>query len=169
MTTRFNYTAVQPQHFALTPAEILMATDAELNEYMGIKKYAPYKNNKQLGWDSQRPERLMELKGKLADRLGTNVGGRTANAAPERPAKKRMGKKERMKLKAEAGEGGEEDDETIEKSKGPSEVPKDPTPVEEKKRKRSSSDKEDNGDVQEQEQVSSKKKRRRHKKKDADA
>ncbi|KAK7691350.1 hypothetical protein QCA50_004746 [Cerrena zonata] len=48
--TRFKYTKVQPQTFALTPEEILLATDAELNQYMGIKKYAPYrKGRKQLG------------------------------------------------------------------------------------------------------------------------
>ncbi|KAF8891880.1 KRI1-like family C-terminal-domain-containing protein [Infundibulicybe gibba] len=43
MPTRFKYVPVQPQSFALSPVEILMATDQELNEYMSVKKYAPYR------------------------------------------------------------------------------------------------------------------------------
>ena len=37
MPTRFRYVSVPKQDFSLTPAEILMATDKELNEYMSIK------------------------------------------------------------------------------------------------------------------------------------
>ncbi|KAF9047029.1 hypothetical protein BDZ89DRAFT_1058086 [Hymenopellis radicata] len=91
--TKFRYAPVQAQNFSLTPAEILMATDAELNEYMGVKKYAPYK--KDLKWDPNRNDKLKDLKSKIAARTGG--------------ADKRKGKKERMRLKLEDGGGeGEE-------------------------------------------------------------
>lgn len=93
LATRFKYVPVVPQAFALTPEEILMATDAELNEYVGIKKYAPYREER---WDSKRGERLKELKQKIGERTGVQVMGRSATG--ERPVKKRKGKKERMKM-----------------------------------------------------------------------
>lgn len=73
-----------------------MATDAELNEYMGIKKFAPYRN-KEERYDSKRRERLRGLKQKLKERSGTAV----VASAEDSPAKKRKGKKERMRLKQE--------------------------------------------------------------------
>ena len=100
MPTRFHYTKVEPQHFGLSPAEILMATDAELNSYMGIKKYAPYrKEGKGRNWDAQRSARLKELKNKLKER---STGGAQAVQQAMEKAKKRKGKKERMREKAAA-------------------------------------------------------------------
>ncbi|KAK0197362.1 KRI1-like family C-terminal-domain-containing protein [Armillaria mellea] len=93
MTTRFKYTPVQAQSFALTPAEILMATDAELNEYMGVKKYAPYRKDNV--WDPKRGEKLKELKQKITARSGDSA----ATLESDKPAKKRKGKKERMRSK----------------------------------------------------------------------
>ncbi|KAL0955705.1 hypothetical protein HGRIS_001925 [Hohenbuehelia grisea] len=110
MATRFKYVPVQSQNFALTPAEILMATDTELNEFMSIKRYAPYRTDAKK-WDSKRNDRLKELKRKIAERMGrapedsfVQDGGWSggANRASEQPVKKRKGKKERMKLKAAA-------------------------------------------------------------------
>ncbi|KAK0483373.1 KRI1-like family C-terminal-domain-containing protein [Armillaria novae-zelandiae] len=100
MTTRFKYTPVQAQNFALTPAEILMATDAELNEYMGVKKYAPYR--KDSVWDPKRGEKLKELKQKIVARSGDSA----ATLESEKPAKRRKGKKERMRkeVKEDAGD-----------------------------------------------------------------
>lgn len=112
LPTRFKYAPVKPTNYGLTPAEILMATDADLNEFMGIKKFAPYK--KENTWDSNRNAKLSDFRKKLTDR---GVGGASgANATPNgAPVKKRMGKKERMKMKgaqdgeaeAEVPEGGE--------------------------------------------------------------
>ncbi|KAK7052808.1 Kinetochore protein Spc24 [Paramarasmius palmivorus] len=114
LPTRFQYTKVKPEAFALTPVEILLATDKDLNEYMSIKKYAPYRNDAK--WDAKRNERLKELKAKIAKRRNgeaesdpTGIHG-VAQAQGERPAKKRKGKKERMKMKvlAESEGAGEE-------------------------------------------------------------
>ncbi|KAK0210500.1 Krr1-domain-containing protein [Desarmillaria ectypa] len=107
MPTRFKYTSVPAQNFALTAAEILMATDAELNEYMGVKKYAPYRKDNV--WDSKRGEKLKELKNKIAARSGTSA----ATLDTEKPAKKRKGKKERMRSKA----GTATDQERVEEAK----------------------------------------------------
>lgn len=77
----------------------MLATDAELNSYVGIKKYAPYrKEGKGKHWDNTRTTRLKELKAKLLDRGVVSQGGK-AEIAGEKP-KKRKGKKERMKERA---------------------------------------------------------------------
>ena len=91
--TRFKYVASAPQTFGLTAAEILMADDKDLNQYMGVKKYAPYRKGR--NWDKQRPERLREFRDKLNAKKanGNDEGG-------EVPAKKRKGKKERQRAKA---------------------------------------------------------------------
>ncbi|KAH9915495.1 KRI1-like family C-terminal-domain-containing protein [Fomitopsis serialis] len=171
MPTRFKYARVEPQAFGLSPVEILTATDPELNQFMGIKKYAPYrKEGKGKTWDGQRTARLKELREKLKDRgveLSEGGAGRERERA-EKP-KKRKGKKERMKEKAAAigagvgetdgGEGDVYEGEDVEHSAG----------RKAKRRKveeRSSevgdgADEPENADGQD---ASTKKKRRRHKK-----
>ncbi|KIP08682.1 hypothetical protein PHLGIDRAFT_12467 [Phlebiopsis gigantea 11061_1 CR5-6] len=117
--TRFKYAKVNQQSFALNPVEILLATDAELNQYMGLSKYAPYRKDSK-SWDSQRGVRLKELKQKIGERSqALGAGEDLARVLPEKPAKKRKGKKERMREKAtlepEVGleEVGEPEEETI--------------------------------------------------------
>ena len=81
-----------------------MATDTDLNQYLSVKKYAPYR--KETRWDATRNDRLKDLKQKITEHeRETGVGNTTAEA---RPTKKRMGRKERLKLKALAqSDGGE--------------------------------------------------------------
>ncbi|KIM36770.1 hypothetical protein M413DRAFT_31398 [Hebeloma cylindrosporum] len=105
LPTRFKYVPVQPQTYALTPAEILMATDQELNEYMSVKKYAPYRHDKSnpQRWNKKTQEKLHELKAKVGERAGTSfIKGRGEDG--QEKVKKRKGKKERMKLKAVNGD-----------------------------------------------------------------
>jgi len=101
MPTRFKYTTTAAQTFALTPTEVLMANDRELNEYVSVKRYAPYRAEK---WDHNRGERLKEFRGKLKERVG--VSG-TSHRSEDATPKKRLGKKERQKMKvaAAASEG----------------------------------------------------------------
>ena len=157
--TRFRYTKVEPQTFGLSPAEILTATDAELNTYMGIKKYAPYrKEGKGRHWDAKRGARLQELKAKLKER---GVDGRLARSDAEggEKVKKRKGKKERMREKAaatadgegEAEDGGDEDDVVL---------------TRDKKRKREERVKDEEGEAHDEGDKSKKKRRRHHKKSD---
>ncbi|KAG2055514.1 hypothetical protein BDR06DRAFT_321017 [Suillus hirtellus] len=99
MPTRFKYTTAAPQTFALTPSEILMATDKELNQYVSVKRYAPYRAEK---WDHHRGERLAEFREKLKERAGIS---RTSHRSEDPTPKKRLGKKERQKMKAASGAG----------------------------------------------------------------
>lgn len=75
-----------------------MADDKDLNQYMGIKKYAPYRKGGK--WDQQRPERLKEFKDKLNFKKANGDG-----EDPEARMKKRKGKKERQRAKAFTAEG----------------------------------------------------------------
>lgn len=90
-----------------------MASDKDLNEYMGIKKYAPYRKEKER-WDPKRGEKLKEFKSKIKEKLpnGVDAGAIHGDGATgergERQQKKRKGKKERMREKA-AMEGGDVD------------------------------------------------------------
>ncbi|PPQ76280.1 hypothetical protein CVT24_009812 [Panaeolus cyanescens] len=126
MPTRFKYTTVKPDAHALSPVEILMATDKELNEYVGIKKYAPYRQGDDKGrYSKTRQEKLKELKGTVRERIvkagwasGSGAGGwgvegerRKGDGMGDDKPKKRLGKKERMKLRAaQGGQEGEEGD-----------------------------------------------------------
>lgn len=130
MPTRFKYARTAPSSFGLTPVEILLATDAELNAIASVKHIAPYRQGglgmagKGLG------KRVRELKDELRARKwgeeNLNQGQSQANKGAgarardsgwprkggegssegKRPGK-RMGKKERMKAKAAAGVVGE--------------------------------------------------------------
>ncbi|KAI0295299.1 KRI1-like family C-terminal-domain-containing protein [Russula brevipes] len=102
MPTRFRYTPVAKTTYALTSSEILLADDKDLNEYVGLKKLAPYRKQSE-AWDAKRTERLREFKHKVSARLGdagADIIATEHTMDGERKAKKRKGKKERMREKA---------------------------------------------------------------------
>lgn len=114
LPTRFKYVEVPASSYALDPVEMLLATDKELNEYMSIKRLAPYKTKQ--NWDKDRTAKLMELKQLLATRTWDGVPASQWTSSSQRnrgggdgqKKKKRMGKKERKKLKSAATSVGEE-------------------------------------------------------------
>ncbi|KIJ51364.1 hypothetical protein M422DRAFT_244542 [Sphaerobolus stellatus SS14] len=113
MPTRFHYTQVAPQSYSLTPAEILLATDKELNEFMSIKKIAPYRKDGR--WDTKRAERLKILKDKLKERgWGNRELEGDAGDGSEVKKKKRKGKKERQRGKVTGEDGAPTVEETSE-------------------------------------------------------
>ncbi|KAI9465171.1 KRI1-like family C-terminal-domain-containing protein, partial [Lactarius psammicola] len=65
MPTRFRYNTAAKSSYGLTPTEILLADDKDLNEYVGLKKLAPYRKQRDT-WDAKRGERLREFKKKLS-------------------------------------------------------------------------------------------------------
>ena len=100
-----------------------MADDRDLNEFMGLKKYAPYRREK-TQWDPNRPRKIQKLHEKLSAKGVYDLGaaGRNGAATEEgRPEKKRMGKKERLRAKAAAAESGGAGEEGEATSKRPRE------------------------------------------------
>lgn len=121
LPTRFHYTKTAPQSYGLSPAEILLATDTELNAFLGIKQYAAFRADGGAGAGRVgRDKRLWELKKALKGRKwgeepevegkGKKYTGVDANGE-KIAGKKRKGKKERMKEQQAAAEasgaGGE--------------------------------------------------------------
>jgi protein KRI1 len=165
VSTRFRYVPVQPQNYALTPVEILLATDQELNNYVSVKKYAPYRQDKgdRHRWNKKDQEKLHELKSIIKNRSGntfgtSSMGGGQASGDGGEKSKKRKGKKERMKAKVAVGQPEEvsevpANDQTI------SVVDEETTSF--KKRKR-----DDNDNVQPVEPKLRKKKKRKHQEND---
>ena len=83
----------------MTPTEILLADDKDLNEYVGLKKLAPYRKQRDM-WDAKRSERLREFKMKLSERVsGVGVDFNEGEHGKNK-TKKRKGKKERMRERA---------------------------------------------------------------------
>ena len=102
MPTRFRYTTTPKISYGLTPTEILLADEKDLNEYVGVKKLAPYRKQRDT-WYAKRNERLHEFKKKVSGRVsavgvGVNEGGHLDDGKIR--TKKRKGKKERMREKA---------------------------------------------------------------------
>jgi protein KRI1 len=99
MPTRFRYTTTAKSSFGLTPTEILLADDKDLNEYVGLKKLAPYRKQRDT-WDAKRSERLHEFKKKVSGRVSAVAVDVTEGEDGKNKTKKRKGRKERMREKA---------------------------------------------------------------------
>ena len=126
-----------------------MATDQDLNQYMSVKRYAPYRAEK---WDSNRGERLKEFREKLKGHVGDNGMSHRSEDATQ---KKRLGKKERQKRRAAATADGD-----VDKGKAGVEAAGE---VSDKKRKITSEDPEDGVEGPGMNGSHKKKRRRKHK------
>ncbi|ORX37669.1 hypothetical protein BD324DRAFT_622820 [Kockovaella imperatae] len=132
MPTRFKYTRSVPLDFGLTPVEMLLATDAELNAIAGMKHLAPYRQRKGFGRAGiGMDRRIRDLQQNLKDRkwgeeaapqegdVNKASRGSGADLVPvsgDRKRKgKRMGKNERKRAR---GADGEEADGPASASKG---------------------------------------------------
>ncbi|KAL0073519.1 KRI1-like family C-terminal-domain-containing protein [Phycomyces blakesleeanus] len=62
LPTRFKYTHTEPEDFGLTAEEILLADDAELNKYVGLKALAPYRTDEARNKDHRRFKRFEKAK-----------------------------------------------------------------------------------------------------------
>ncbi|RKP09269.1 KRI1-like family C-terminal-domain-containing protein [Thamnocephalis sphaerospora] len=72
VATRFKYSTVKPSAFGLSPVEILLADDADLNEHVSLKKLAPYRPAEVQARDERKyskKKRLQEFRKKLDQRL----------------------------------------------------------------------------------------------------
>lgn len=67
---RFKYKTVDSKKFGITPIEILTSNDADLNEFMPLKRLAPYRSNLKLKkdedkWKVTKKKKVWELRKKL--------------------------------------------------------------------------------------------------------
>lgn len=63
--TRFKYAKTEPQDYGLTAEEILLADDAELNKYIGMKSLAPYRPERKKAKDENVFQKNQKMKKKL--------------------------------------------------------------------------------------------------------
>ncbi|PIA54395.1 hypothetical protein AQUCO_00900737v1 [Aquilegia coerulea] len=62
LKTRFKYTSVPPQRYGLSPAELLTTDEKELNQYVSLKKLAPYREKEWKVPNSKRYNQKMKNK-----------------------------------------------------------------------------------------------------------
>lgn len=98
---------MNPSNYGLTPVEILLADDAELNKVVGIKQMQPYRRGKGASRPKDLGTRLREFRSEFTKREGGGEGG-GAQDGSSAPKKKRLGRKERIKSKAAGGDTGGE-------------------------------------------------------------
>ncbi|TKA64928.1 hypothetical protein B0A49_07800 [Cryomyces minteri] len=106
-TTRFRYRETSPSTFGLTPHDILMADDSQLNQYAGLKKMAAFrdpekkrKDKKKLGKKARLRQWRKETFGNeegprmgYGQSLGLDNGGEVAVSGKEQTKKKRKGRR----------------------------------------------------------------------------
>ncbi|BGP44834.1 Kinetochore protein Spc24 [Rhodotorula kratochvilovae] len=116
LRTRFKYAKVPSTSFNLTPEEILLATDAELNAFMSLKKLAPYRQDS-AAWQAKEAQKQRKKLKELRDTLRTRKWGEEVDEEQAQKAlDKRREKKKRYRDNAEkrsaeaagadGGEGG---------------------------------------------------------------
>ncbi|KAK9470263.1 KRI1-like family C-terminal-domain-containing protein [Dipodascopsis tothii] len=88
--TRFRYREVSPDSYGLDPADILMADDNDLNEYVGLKKLAPYRDDDKKAKDRKKFAKKKRLREWRKQVFGSAEG---PVIPEEAPAAKTKGKK----------------------------------------------------------------------------
>lgn len=106
--TRFKYTTVPKEDFGLTPVEILLADDKDLNEFFSLKKLAPYRRQDLVEKDMRMFKRggsgkLNELKAKAQQALqDLKKSNRDGDGDKEKKKKDKKDKKEFKAVKDSA-------------------------------------------------------------------
>ncbi|KAF8947835.1 hypothetical protein BGZ47_007644 [Haplosporangium gracile] len=149
LPTRFKYSRVKPSTFGLTPVEILLADDKDLNEFVSLKKFATYRRSEEQMQDIQKYSKKNRVQ-MFRHKLKTQIKDQDLdkNWDPVRLRKKMVEERDRklaeVEKKRNSGEGSsaQEQGETS-------------TGADKKKKKKSSKDKkrktedEDDADVTE--------------------
>ncbi|KAL4922701.1 KRI1-like family-domain-containing protein [Aspergillus aurantiobrunneus] len=74
--TGFRYRETSPQTFGLSPLDILMADDADLNQFAGLKKYAAFREDEKKRRDQKRLGKKARLRQWRKDTFGNEEGPR---------------------------------------------------------------------------------------------
>ncbi|KAF8937952.1 KRRI-Interacting protein 1 [Dissophora ornata] len=119
LPTRFKYHKVKSSAFGLTPVEILLADDKDLNEFVSLKKFAPYRRTDEQEADIQKyskKNRVQMFRHKLKSQIKDQELDKDWD--PVKRRKKELEKREREEKAAlEAKEEEEGDGEEKKKSK----------------------------------------------------
>ncbi|MCO5555785.1 hypothetical protein L7F22_009330 [Adiantum nelumboides] len=108
--TRFKYTEVAKTDYGLTPVEILLADDAELNKVVSLKNFQPYRMGNSKRAPADLKNRLRDFrrglyKGKrkeMAEQFGGSIYGNGEGTGANAIKPKKAGKRERERKKAAA-------------------------------------------------------------------
>ena len=90
-TGQFRYRETSPQAYGLTPHDILMASDSQLNQFVGLKKLAAFRDAEKKKKDKKRLGKKARLRQWRKDTFGDSNGPRITieevddNEAVERP------------------------------------------------------------------------------------
>lgn len=83
--TRFRYRETSPQSFGLTARDILMADDAQLNQFAGLKKLAAFRDVEKKQRDQKRLGKKARLRQWRKDTFGNEGGPTFASSGGDAP------------------------------------------------------------------------------------
>ncbi|KAF9901651.1 hypothetical protein EC991_005838 [Linnemannia zychae] len=111
LPTRFKYSRVRPSNFGLSPVEILLADDKDLNEFVSLKKFAAYRKPEEQLNDIQKYSKKNRVE-MFRHKLKSQIKGQELDKDwdPIRLRKKMVEKRNKLLAEAEKkqdGEGGE--------------------------------------------------------------
>ncbi|XVF82639.1 hypothetical protein PTKIN_Ptkin16aG0065200 [Pterospermum kingtungense] len=87
LKTRFKYVKIKPNRYGLKPKEILALDDKELNQYVSLKKLAPYTDKEWKVPNSKRYQQKMRIK----ELLISKKGGKKRSRDAAEPSTSRLG------------------------------------------------------------------------------
>ena len=109
LPTRFKYSRVKPSTFGLTPVEILLADDKDLNEFVSLKKFATYRAPEEQMHDIQKYSKKNRVQ-MFRHKLKTQIKDQDLdkNWDPVRLRKKMVEERDRKLAEAEKKPNGGE-------------------------------------------------------------
>ncbi|XP_022729334.1 protein KRI1 homolog [Durio zibethinus] len=106
LKTRFKYVKIKPNRYGLKPKEILALDEKELNQYVSLKKLAPYTDKEWKVPNSKRYQQKLRIKELLKEkRNGQKAGKKRSRDAVEQSTSRFGGGKEDKKAKLEDSDG----------------------------------------------------------------
>ncbi|KAL4810731.1 KRI1-like family-domain-containing protein [Aspergillus unguis] len=98
--TGFRYRETSPQTFGLSALDILMADDAQLNQFAGLKKYAAFREEEKKQRDQKRLGKKARLRQWRKDTFGSEEGPREFKFGNEKaPASEQDGAGEKVDIR----------------------------------------------------------------------
>lgn len=83
--TRFRYRETSPQAYGLSSLDILMADDAQLNQFAGLKKYAAFREDEKKRRDQKRLGKKARLRQWRKDTFGNEEGPSESGFGKDKP------------------------------------------------------------------------------------